>query len=47
MREENFCHEIEELKRRKRKNELLKRMTEGPKDPCFAPAGTGRSARSF
>ena len=40
MREENFLHEIEGLKRRKRKGELLKRFMEGPKDP-FRPSRHG------
>jgi hypothetical protein len=40
MREENFLHEIEGLKRRKRKSELMKRITEGPKDP-FRPSRHG------
>ncbi|HQU70589.1 MAG TPA: plasmid recombination protein [Albidovulum sp.] len=40
MREENFLCEIEGLKRRKRKRELVKRFTEGPKDP-FRPSRHG------
>ncbi|HQU70473.1 MAG TPA: plasmid recombination protein [Albidovulum sp.] len=40
MREENFLHEIEGLKRRKRKRELVKRFAEGPKDP-FRPSRHG------
>lgn len=40
MREANFLHEIEGLKRRKRKSELMTRITEGPKDP-FRPSRHG------
>lgn len=36
MRIENFAHELEELKRRKRKKEIARRLAEGPKDPWRA-----------